>query len=43
MDRSSLLLLHKIHCDAVSIEKDKYLTPALSSKVDRSSLLCTMK
>ena len=26
-DRSSLLLFHKIHCGAVSIEKDKYLTP----------------
>ena len=29
-DRPSLILFHKVHC--VSIEKDKYLTPALSSK-----------
>ena len=27
---SSLLLFHKIHCGAVSIDKDKYLTPAHS-------------
>ena len=27
-DRSSLLLFHKIHSGAASIEKDKYLTPA---------------
>ena len=27
-DQSSLLLFHKIHCGAVSIEKDKYMTPA---------------
>ena len=26
-DRPSLLLFHKIHCGAVSIVKDKYLTP----------------
>ena len=31
-DRSSLLLFHKIHSGAVSIEKDKYLTPAHSLK-----------
>ena len=36
-DRSSLLLFHKIHSDAVSIEKDKYLTPAHSLKSTRSS------
>ena len=29
-DRSSLLLFHKIHSGAVSIEKDKYLIPAHS-------------
>ena len=29
-DRSSLLLFHKIHSGAVSIEKDKYLNPAHS-------------
>ena len=27
-DQSYLLLFHKIHCGAVSIEKDKYMTPA---------------
>ena len=27
-DRSSLLLFRKIHCGAVSFEKDKYMTPA---------------
>ena len=32
MDQSSLLLFHKIHCGAVSIEKDKYITPAYSLK-----------
>ena len=31
-DRSSLLLFHKIHSGAVSIEKDKYPTPARSLK-----------
>ena len=32
-DLSSLLLFHKIHCAAVSIEKDQvYLTPAISLK-----------
>ena len=36
-DQSSLLLFHKIHCGAVSIEKDKYMTPALSLKTNRSS------
>ena len=29
-DQSSLLIFHKIHCGAVSIEKDKYMTPAQS-------------
>ena len=36
-ERSSLLLFHKIHSGAVSIEKDKYLTPARSLKSTRSS------
>ena len=36
-DQSSLLLFHKIHCGAVSIEKDKYITPAYSLKTTRSS------
>ena len=36
-DQSSLLLFHKIYCGAVSIEKDKYMTPAHSSKTTRSS------
>ena len=36
-DRSSLLLFHKIHSGAVSIEKDKYLTPAHSLKSTRAS------
>ena len=36
-DRSSLLLFHRIHSGAVSIEKDKYLTPARSLKSTRSS------
>ena len=36
-DRSSLLLFHKIHSGAVSIEKDKYLTPARSLKSTRSA------
>ena len=36
-DRPSLLLFHKIHSGAVSIEKDKYLTPARSLKSTRSS------
>ena len=34
---SSLLFLHKIHFGAVSIEKDKYLTPAHSLKSTRAS------
>ena len=34
-DRSSLLLCHKIHSGDVSIEKDKYLTPAHSLKTTR--------
>ena len=29
-DRSSLLLFHKIHSSAVTIDEDKYLTPAHS-------------
>ena len=37
LDRSSLLLFHKIHSGAVSIEKDKYLTPAHSLKSTRAS------
>ena len=37
-DRSSLLLFHKIHSGAVSIEKDKYLTPAHILRTTRSSL-----
>ena len=36
-DQSFLLLFHKIHSGAVSIEKDKYLTPARSLKSTRSS------
>ena len=36
-DQAPLLLFHKIHCGAVSIEKDKYMTPAHSSKTTRSS------
>ena len=36
-DRSFLLLFHKIHSGAVSIEKDKYLTPAHSLKSTRAS------
>ena len=36
-DQSPLLLFHKIHCGAVSIEKDKYMTPAHSLKTTRSS------
>ena len=35
-DRSSLLLFLKIHCGAMSIEKDKYLTPAHCLKSTRS-------
>ena len=36
-DQSSLLFFHKIHCGAVSIEKDKYMTPSQSLKTTRSS------
>ena len=36
-DQSSLLLFHKIHCGAVSIENDKYMTPAHSLKSTRLS------
>ena len=36
-DQPSLLLFHKIHCGAVSIDKDKYMTPAHSLKTTRSS------
>ena len=36
-DRSSLLLFHKTHFGAVSIEKDKYLTLAHSLKSTRAS------
>ena len=36
-NQSSLLLFQKIHCGAVSIEKDKYMTPAHSLKTTRSS------
>ena len=36
-DRSFLFLFHKIHSGAVSIEKDKYLTPAHSLKSTRAS------
>ena len=42
-DRSSLLLFHKIHSGAVSIEKDKYLVPAhnlKSTKASRSAQYC---
>ena len=35
--QSSLLLFHGIHCGAVSVEKDKYMTPAHSLKATRSS------
>ena len=34
-DRSSLLLVHKIYSGAVSLEKDKYLTPAHSDQYCR--------
>ena len=36
-DQSSLLLFHRNHYGAVSIEKDKYMTPAYSLKTTRSS------
>ena len=32
-DQSSLLLFYKIHCGAVFIEKDNYMTPAHSLKL----------
>ena len=35
--KRKMLLFHKIHSGAVSIEKDKYLTPARSLKSTRSS------
>ena len=35
--RDVLILFHKINCGAVSIEKDKYMTPAHSLKTTRSS------
>ena len=41
-DQSSLLLFHKIHCVAVSIEKDRYImTLAHSSNTIRSSHTCS--
>ena len=36
-DQSSLLFFHKIHCGAMSFEKDKYITPAHILKTTRSS------
>ena len=36
-DQSSLLLFHKIHCGAVSIRNDMYMTSAHSLKTTRSS------
>ena len=36
-DQPSLLLFYKIHCGAVSIEKDEYMAPAHSSRATRSS------
>ena len=36
-DQSSLFLFHKIHCGAVFIEKDKYMTTAHRLKTTRSS------
>ena len=36
-DQSSLFHFHKIHCGAVFIEKDKYMTPAHRLKTTRSS------
>ena len=38
-DLSSLLLFHKIHSGAVSIEKDKYLTAAHSLNSTTSNLV----
>ena len=34
-DQFSVLIFHKIHCGAVSIEKDKCMTPAHSLKTTR--------
>ena len=36
-DQSSLFLFHMIHCGAVFIKKDKYMTPAHRLKTTRSS------
>ena len=36
-DQSYLLLFHMNLCGALSIEKDKYMTPAYSLKTTRSS------
>ena len=36
-DQSSLFLFHNFHCGAVSIEKNKYMTPVHSLKTTRSS------
>ena len=36
-DQYCLLLFHKIHCGAVPIEKDKYMTTAHSLKTTRPS------
>ena len=38
-DQSSLLLFHKIHCGAVSIEKDKYMTPAQCSQFENYQVI----
>ena len=45
-DRSFLLLFHRIHCGAVSIDKDKYLTPAhilKSTRLSHSAQYCIFK
>ena len=36
-DQSSLLFFHKIHCETMSIDKDKYLTPSQNTGSTRSS------
>ena len=36
-DQSSLLLFLKFHCETMSIDKDKYLTPSHSTRFTRSS------
>ena len=36
-DQSSLLFIHKIHCETMSIDKDKYLTTCQSTRSTRSS------